>query len=447
MSATRLVPVFSGDPLLDRHAAALAAQAFTPDSGRTATVAEETGALILVGLGGRESVDATAVRIALALAARATPAHEVVVDTTALDPGHVQAAAEGVVLGRYAFRGGTGHAGWQPSTPSASWDLGVAVGEAVCLVRDLVNTPPNAMTPEILADRIRSLENGDTLTVAVRDEEWLRQEGFGAVLAIGGGSPNRPRLVELDYRGRDGDGVDICLVGKGVTFDSGGNSLKDADGMMTMKCDMAGAAAVAATLSLLPWFSPAINVRAVLPLVENMPGASSTRPGDVVASRNGLTIEILNTDFEGRVILADALAYAAEAEPDAIVDIATLTYASVNALGDRTGAVLGDEPEIARIRAAAGRSGEPFWPFPMPAYFAEQLDSDVADLKNFPGVKEGRVISAAHFLRRFVPQRVAWAHLDVAGPAWADKPYELTARGGTGFGVRTLLEYVLDRAR
>ena len=165
-----------------------------------------------------------------------------------------------------------------------------------------------------------------------------------------------------------------------------------------------------------------------------------------MTARNGLTIEILNTDFEGRVILADALAYAAEAEPAGIVDIATLTYAAVNALGDRTGAVLGDEPEIARIRAAANRSGEPFWPFPMPAYIAEQLVSDVADLKNFPGVKEGRVMSAAHFLRRFVPETVSWAHLDVAGPAWADRPYELTPRGGTGFGVRTLLEYLLERA-
>ncbi|MET0783572.1 MAG: leucyl aminopeptidase family protein [Leifsonia flava] len=445
MSSPRLVPVFPRDPLLARHADALVAQGFAPDIGSTATVADDTGAAILVGLGEREDCDPTSVRVALALAARATPADEIIVDTAGIHPGHVQAAAEGIVLGRYAFRGGSRHAGWQPSTPSAAWDDGIAVGEAVCLVRDLVNTPPNVMTPEILAERIRVLANGDTLTVSIRDEEWLRQEGFGAVLAIGGGSPNRPRLVELDYRGHNG-GVDVCLVGKGVTFDSGGNSLKDADGMMTMKCDMAGAAAVAATLSLLPRFSPAINVRAVLPLVENMPGSASTRPGDVVTARNALTIEILNTDFEGRVILADALAYAAEAEPDAIVDIATLTYASVNALGERTGAVLGDEREIARIRAAAERSGEPFWPFPMPAYFAEQLDSDVADVKNFPGVKEGRVISAAHFLRRFVPESVAWAHLDVAGPAWADKPYELTARGGTGFGVRTLLEYLLDRA-
>jgi leucyl aminopeptidase len=403
------------------------------------------GATILVGMGERRSLNTTSARITFALAARAATANDVIVETEALPAELLQAAAEGVVLGRYAFRAESAHAGWRPSAPSPSWDDGIAIGEAVCLARDLVNTPPNRMTPEILAESVRALASGDGLTAMVRDEQWLRQEGFGAVLAIGGGSSNPPRLVELEYRG-NARGVDVCLVGKGVTFDSGGNSLKDADGMMTMKCDMAGAAAVAAAMSLLPRFAPAITVRAVLPLVENMPGPSSTRPGDVVTARNGLTIEVLNTDFEGRVILADALAYAAESQPDAIVDIATLTYAAANALGDRTGAVLGDEAEIARIRSASDRSGELFWPFPMPAYFAEQVESDVADVKNFPGVREGRVISAAHFLRRFVPELTAWAHLDVAGPAWADKPYELTARGGTGFGVRTLLEYLLDRA-
>jgi leucyl aminopeptidase len=446
MPYARLLPVHRGDPVLDRHAAVLSVAGFTPEVGQSAIVQDDNGVAILVGMGDRASRGPTPTRISFAMAARATGAELVTVETASLDSGLVQAAAEGIVLGRYNFRDRARHAGWTPSVPSSAWDDGIAVGEAVCLARDLVNTPPNTMTPELLADAISARAGDGVLTATVRDEQWLRREGFGAVLAIGGGSVNPPRLVELEYRGHGG-GMDACLVGKGVTFDSGGNSLKDADGMMAMKSDMAGAAAVAATMSLLPRFHPVINVRAVLPLVENMPGPASARPGDVVTSRNGLTIEILNTDFEGRVILADALAYAAEAHPTAILDIATLTYAAVNALGDRTAAVLGDEPEIARTRAAAERSGEPLCPFPMPGYFTEQLDSDVADLKNFPGVKEGRVISAAHFLRCFVPPTVAWAHLDIAGPAWAERAYELTGRGGTGFGVRTMLEYLLHLER
>jgi leucyl aminopeptidase len=432
------------DPRLGRHAQVLDALGFVPDVGRTAVV-DDGGAVLLVGLGERGTSSTASTRIAFAFAARAIAAGELVVETEDLEADLLQAAAEGIVLGRYSFRGSSRHSGWKPSTLSPSWEAGIAIGEAVCLARDLVNTPPNVMTPDILAESFRVLAIDGGLTATVRDEQWLREEGFGAVLAIGGGSSNPPRLVELEYRGHDG-GTDVCLVGKGVTFDSGGNSLKDADGMMTMKSDMAGAAAVAGAMSLLRRFAPRINVRAVLPLVENMPGSTATRPGDVVTARNGLTIEILNTDFEGRVILADALSYAAEANPGAIVDIATLTYAAANALGNRTGAVLGDDSEIARIRTAADRSGEPFWPFPMPSYFAAQLDSDVADVKNFPGAREGRVISAAHFLRRFVPGTVDWAHLDIAGPAWADETYELTTRGGTGFGVRTLLQYLLDRA-
>jgi leucyl aminopeptidase len=323
---------------------------------------------------------------------------------------------------------------------------GARTSAAVSWARDQVNTPAGDLPPRRLAERTEEmLESRKGVTVEVWEAERIDAEHLGGLGGVSRGSAEPPRLVRADYDPADPIEIDghvphVVLVGKGITFDSGGLSLKTADGMTTMKTDMTGAAVVLATLGACPDLDVRVKVTALAPLTENMPGGRATRPGDVLTIRNGLTIEVLNTDAEGRLILADALSLAAEMAPDAIVDVATLTGGAVVALGAGIAAVFGnDDALVERIRAAGGRAGEKYWPMPLPEEYAEHIDSEVADMKNMGKPGQASAIAAALLLARFVGD-VPWAHLDIAGTARAADASGYLVKGGTAFGVRTLLE-------
>jgi leucyl aminopeptidase len=311
--------------------------------------------------------------------------------------------------------------------------------QAVFLARDLVNAPPSRLDPATLAERAGELAATSGLTADCLGVGDLQRERMGGILAVGQGSSREPRLVLLSYEPDEASpgSRHIALVGKGITFDSGGLSLKDPDDLMNMKSDMAGAAAVLAAMTALHSLGVQHRVSAYLPLAENIPGPDAARVGDVARTRSGLTIEILNTDFEGRILLSDALTVAAESDPDAVIDLATLTESAVLALGPEIAALFGtDEPLLAAVESASLAAGEPVWRMPLADRYADQLESDMADLRNFPGSRFGRSITAALFLRAFVGPSVPWAHLDISGPAWRGGP---GGAGGTGFGTRLLL--------
>lgn len=317
---------------------------------------------------------------------------------------------------------------------------GLVLAEAVCLARDLVNTAPSDLHPESFADLAGERAREAGLAVTVWDEAALESEGFGGLVAVGRGSARPPRLVRLQYA-KAGSDTHVALVGKGITFDSGGISLKPAKGMEDMKSDMAGAAAVLATVLAAARLELGVRVTAWLALAENMPSGSATRPSDVITIRGGTTVEVLNTDAEGRLVLADALVAAAEEEPDVIADIATLTGAQVVALGNRVSAVMGEDETRSDVVAAADAAGEQFWPMPLPADLAESMKTPMADIANI-GDRNGGMLVAGLFLQRFVPGR-RWAHLDIAGPALnTHKAWGYTPLGGTGVGVRTLVNLV-----
>ena len=321
----------------------------------------------------------------------------------------------------------------------------IALGAATTYTRDLVNQAPNDLYPTTFAAEIKKRAVGSGVKVSVLDEGALARGGFGGHLTVGGGSARGPRLVTLHYKpaaaGRRQKHV--AFVGKGITFDSGGLSIKPTPSMTTMKCDMAGAAAVASAVFAIAELGMPVEVTAYLCLAENMPGTGACRPSDVVTIRGGKTVELNNTDAEGRMVLADGLALASEKKPDLIIDIATLTGAAVAALGNRTAAVLSNDDDLRRsVKEIADAAGEPFWPFPLLEDVRPALDSPVADLlqSGAPGV-----IFAGWFLGEFVGkgkngQPIPWAHLDIAGPAFNDKtPWGYTPKQGTGFGVRTLV--------
>jgi leucyl aminopeptidase len=277
--------------------------------------------------------------------------------------------------------------------------------------------------------------------VEVLDVAAMRRQRLGGVLGVGQGSKQPPRLVKMTYSPPGARGT-IALVGKGVVFDSGGLSLKTGAGMETMKTDMGGAAAVIATMSALQALDVRTKVVAYTPMVENMPSGEAIRPGDVLTFRNGKTAEVLNTDAEGRLILADGLSLAAEQKPDAIIDLATLTGACMVALGDKIAGLMTNDTDLgARVEAAAKRAGESVWPLPLPKEYRKLLDSEIADMKNISGGGYGGALTAGLFLQEFVAG-VPWVHLDIAGPARAGADDGVTRRGGTGFGVRTLIEFV-----
>ena len=322
---------------------------------------------------------------------------------------------------------------------------GQVVAEAVCWARDLVNTPAGDMPPAEIAREAQKMarEVGLALQGLGRSRSW-RRAASAASWASAQGSVNPPRLIELWYKGA-GTETPIALTGKGIAFDSGGLSIKDAKGMETMKCDMGGAASILATMKAIAILKPKINVIAAIPSSENMPSGSATKPGDVLTHRGGTTSEVLNTDAEGRLVLADALAYLAEKKPKVIIDTATLTGACMVALGDQiTGAMGNDDALFRDIGAAGDAVGETMWQLPLYGDYRRLIDSTVADVKNI-GERYGGAISAAWFLAEFVGD-TPWIHLDIAGPAWAEKVSDLGPKGGTGVPVRTLVRYLLDQS-
>jgi leucyl aminopeptidase len=324
---------------------------------------------------------------------------------------------------------------------------GVALGEGQRLARRLQQLPGNVCTPEYLARTARDIAKRHRLRVTVfgrRDLKRLKMESF---LAVAAGTPQDPKLIVLEYRGgRRGD-APVALVGKGLCFDSGGISIKPAQGMEMMKYDMSGAAGVLGALEAIARLKLRINVVGLIGSTTNMPSGTSMNPGDVVTASNGKTIEILNTDAEGRLVLADVLAYSARFKPAAIIDAATLTGACVIALGSSaTGVMTNDETLQAEVLAAAKRGGEPGWPLPMWDDYREMIKGDIADIKNIGGKGAG-TITAALFLREFVPNGTPWVHLDIAGTAYSEADLTVIPKGPTGVPVRTFVEFVRGRAR
>jgi leucyl aminopeptidase len=322
---------------------------------------------------------------------------------------------------------------------------GHAVGIGQRLARNLQTLPGNVCTPDYLAAVARDLGRAYGFKVAVLGRAQMEKEGMGALLSVAQGSPQEPRFITIEYRGAGRD-APVCLVGKGVTFDSGGISLKPADKMDEMKYDMSGAAAVLGTFETLGQLKPRVNVVGLIPATENLPSGTATRPGDVVRSHLGKTIEIVNTDAEGRLILADALSWARRYKPACVIDAATLTGAVVIGLGAHAVGLMGnDDRLLEEIRQAGDRAGERCWPLPLWDEYREQIRSDVADVKNSGGRPAGS-ITAGWFLREFV-DGFPWAHLDIAGTAYIDSERPGLAKGPTGLGVRLFSEFVLARAR
>jgi leucyl aminopeptidase len=407
-----------------------------------------------VGLG--KNVDSAAVRRAAGAAARQLYERPTLASTlhSSAGDGGPAAAAEGYLLGSYRFV--TYKSDPRPSkiqrilflegAPSDALERGQAIAEATALARDLTNEPASTLTPDALARRAKDVADVGGLECIVMDEKELADKGFGGLLGVSKGSRQPPRLIRLHYSPQNARGH-VILVGKGVTYDSGGLSIKDARSMETMKTDMAGAAAVLGTMSALSRLGPSLEVTGIIPTTENMPGGDATRPGDVLTHYGGRTTEVNNTDAEGRLILGDALAYASESNPDAIVDLATLTGGIMIALGNKsTGVFSNNDALVAEMQSAADAAGERIWRMPIYDDYYKELDSEVADMKN-SGSRYGSSIIATLFLKKFVGEGIPWAHLDIAGTARSDSNYDEISKGGTGVGVRTLLRWIEERSR
>ena len=323
--------------------------------------------------------------------------------------------------------------------------LGELMSKGTLVARDLVNEPSSVTTPTFLSLLARDIAKKDSsITCRVLEKKDMEKLGMGGILGIAKGSDEDPKLVALSYHSPAKNAKTIVLVGKGVTFDSGGLSLKSQEGMETMKIDMAGAAAILGVFSVLSEVKPLVNVIGVIPCVENMPSGKAIKPGDVVRAYNGKTIEVISTDAEGRVILADALAWAGETmKPDVMIDLATLTGACMVALGeDITGLFSTNKQLTTDIMQSSSMTGEAVWELPLTESYTDLLKSDIADVRNVTRKRYGGAITAALFLKEFVPESIPWVHLDIAGPAVAEKDAPLTPVGGTGFGVRLVLQYL-----
>jgi leucyl aminopeptidase len=370
------------------------------------------------------------------------------------EPDEAEAVALGTLLGGYSFRRyrTTGSAPAEVEqvvhTPHAAVaGRAKVLAEAMTLVRDLVNTAPADMVPADLAAAAERAAGASGLGVQVLDENELAKDGYGGILAVGMGSAHPPRLVRLEYTHPDAVAT-VVFAGKGITFDSGGLSLKPSKAMETMKADMSGAAAVLGALQAIAALGPAVNVVGYMPLAENMPGGGAQRPSDVITIYGGKTVEVLNTDAEGRLVLADALARSGADAPSLLIDVATLTGAQTVALGNRTAGVMASDDSLAaQVADSARRAGEAMWPMPLPEDLRKGLDSSVADIANVSGDRTGGMLVAGLFLREFVPAGVRWAHLDIAGPAFNDgTAYGYISKGGTGAAVRTLVQIAQDMA-
>ena len=376
----------------------------------------------------------------------------------ARDASEVSAVALGALLGGYAFRRyrttGTAPDAVLTLLTSVSGpetqalvDRAQVLADAVTLVRDLVNTAPSDLVPATFAAEAQRVAAACGLGIEVLDENALAVGGYGGILGVGQGSVHPPRLVRLEYT-HPGATRTLVLAGKGITFDSGGLSLKPPKSMEWMKSDMGGAAAVLGAMQAISALRPAVNVIGYLPLAENMPSGSAQRPSDVLTIHGGKTVEVLNTDAEGRLVLADALARSADDSPDLIIDIATLTGAQLVALGPRVAGVMANDDALAAgVAAASDRSGEAAWAMPLPGELRKGLDSSVADLANVSGDRSGGMLVAGLFLREFVPDGVPWAHIDIAGPSFNESDaFGYTPRGGTGAATRALVQIAEDFA-
>ena len=419
--------------------------------------------VLLIGLGKAEEVDRGAIRRAAAIAAKR--ARSLGVARAAF---HLPGDASGTVSLRdagQAIAEGSAQGAWQfsemkkPEEKKAPLELmevlsldgtelsqghtrGQAIGAGQTFARSIQVLPGNVCTPTFVAERARELAQRYGFDITVLDKAAIIQEKMGALMSVAQGSAEEPRFIAIEYKGSAA--APVVLVGKGVTFDTGGISIKPAQNMEDMKYDMSGAAAVLGTFEMLGRLKPNIHAVGLIPSTENMPSGTAVKPGDVVTSHLGKTIEIINTDAEGRLILADALSYARRYQPAAVVDIATLTGAVVVALGHTASGVMGsDEKLVEELRAAADRADERIWPLPLWDEYRDLMKSDIADVKNSGGRPAGS-ISAGWFLREFV-EEFPWAHLDIAGTAYTDREDAGRVKGPTGVGVRLFSEFLLAR--
>jgi leucyl aminopeptidase len=415
-----------------------------------------------VGLGasdnGSADVSGEVLRRAAGAGVRASsrrPARQLALALPARDAREAEAVALGALLGGYVFSryrddgpspaGLTLLAGCDEAEAAA--DRARMIAEAMYLVRDLVNTGPSHLYPAAFAAEAEKVAAAHGLDIEVLDEEELAAGGYGGIAAVGQGSMHPPRLVRLAYTHPDAART-VVFAGKGITFDSGGLSLKPPKSMETMKSDMSGAAAVMAAVQVVAQLGAPVNLVGYCAMAENMPSSTAQRPSDVITIYGGKTVEVLNTDAEGRLVLADALARSGADRPDLLIDVATLTGAQLTALGPRVFAVMSNDDAVRTgVVDAAGRVGEAAWPMPLPEDLRRGLDSPVADLTNVAPDTYGGMLVAGLFLQEFVPEGVRWAHLDIAGPAYhRGEPYGYIAKGGTGAAVRTLVQVALDVA-
>jgi leucyl aminopeptidase len=416
--------------------------------------------LLLIGVGDAEPPSEARLRHLIATAIRSCNGHGAasvaVLIPWKLPVESLRTISEGVILGAYRFdRYFTGErrarnkiaqvwllqAGRATEAAKSAIELGKKVANAVCIARDAVNEPPNEMTPAALAQLAGDVARRGKLKIRVLDEKGIERMGMRLLAAVGQGSENTPRFVHLTYNPARKAKKRIVFLGKGLTFDSGGLCIKPAAGMQDMKSDMAGAAAVIGLMSAVADLKPNAEIHGLLVVAENMPDGSAYRPGDVFTSLDGKTVEIINTDAEGRLALADGLAYARRLNPDLIVEVSTLTGACMVALGKTTSAYYSTtEDWSARFGAAAEQAGESFWRMPLLSELREQLKSDIADLKH-TGERWGGSITAALFLREFVGT-VPFIHCDIAGPALSERTKGIVPKGGTGHPVLTFVRFV-----
>jgi len=434
--------------------------AFKGKAGSTLTIQSDHHDLVLVGVGDGKSPEQW--RRAAASVRQAVSSTRAAAIAFALDDAEsageiVTPVLEGLLLTGYSFekyrakkdKPYTGPKSVTLSSPSLQESARLrtairnvqGVCEAVCLARDLVNETPSVKVPSHLAAVARTLGRGRGVRCEVWQGERLRREKMNGILGVSMGSRQGGALIKLTYKPARRAKAKVAIVGKGITFDSGGLSIKPAKSMETMKMDMSGAAMVLGIMKALPLLAPSVEVHGFIAAAENMTGGGAQKPGDVIRFRNGTTAEVLNTDAEGRLVLADALCLATELEPDCIIDAATLTGACMVALGTRVAGILGNDQRLVdKLIACGGETGETLWQLPLVEDYEDDIKSSVADIRNIGGGYAG-TISAALFLRHFVG-KTKWAHLDIAGPAWTDRALPYQPKGGTGFGIRTLLAYL-----
>jgi leucyl aminopeptidase len=475
-SAVLIVPVVTGDdeqvsvvanPFLDAEAVgelevalkALGAKGGAEQTTRVVVPSLDVPSVLAIGLGKpRDEWPADVIRRAAGVAARSLSGTETVVTT--LSELDLEAAVEGLILGAYRFtdfrsaktapkEAGLAKVIALSTTKGAKAKASRAadIAAAVATARDFVNTPPSHLFPAEFAKRAKALGEAAGLEVEVLDDKALDKAGYGGVVGVGKGSDRPPRLVRLVHKGGKKQAKKVALVGKGITFDTGGISIKPAANMHHMTSDMGGAAAVIATVVLAAKRELPIDVIATVPMAENMPSATAQRPGDVLTQYGGITVEVLNTDAEGRLILADAIVRACEDEPDYLIETSTLTGAQTVALGARTPGVMGSDEFRDRVATLSQEVGENAWPMPLPEELKDDLKSTVADLANVSGSRYAGMLVAGVYLREFVADGVQWAHVDIAAPAYnTGGPWGYTPKGGTGVPTRTMFAVLEDIA-